>query len=178
MYHGFCVLSKGQMQAFHVFMDRPYRGGVTVPRTHDVVRVEGLRDLQRELRAVDTKLPRSLAIANKTAAEYVADRARQRARSQGGVAAKSAPSIRAAGEQRRSKVLLGGPSWPYALGAEFGAKYHPQFKPWRGNQHSEGMQPGSGVGYFLYPTIRDTRDDFMDVYERAIDQVMRSAFPS
>ena len=141
------------------------------------IQVLGLRDFQRELRAVDTKLPRTLAVANKTAAEYVAERARRRAHSPGGVAAKSAPSIRAAGEQRRSKILIGGKTWPYALGAEFGAKVYPQFKPWRGNQHDPGMEPGSGVGYFLYPTIRETRDEYLEIYARAIDQVMRDAFP-
>lgn len=134
------------------------------------VRVEGLADFQRELRAVDTKLPRQLSQANKAAAEMVAGRARSRAQSLGSVAAKSAPSIKAAAEQRRSKITLGGPREPWALGAEFGGQGRPttqQFDPHRGRQ-----------GYFLYPTIRDTREEFIDVYARAIDQVMRAAFPS
>lgn len=134
------------------------------------IRVEGLADFQRELKALDSKLPRELAKANKDAAELVASHARSRASGLGSVAAKAAPSIKAAAEQRRSKVTLGGPQYPYALGAEFGGQGRPttmQFQPHRGRE-----------GYFLYPTIRDDRDEFMDAYERAIDQVMRAAFPS
>lgn len=134
------------------------------------VRVEGLADFQRELRQLDSKLPRELTAANKKAAELVAEKARGKATSLGGVAAKTAPSIKAAAEQRRSKINIGGARAPWALGAEFGGQGRPttmQFQPHRGRQ-----------GYFLYPTIRDTRDEFMDVYERAIDQLMRAAFPS
>lgn len=133
------------------------------------VRVVGLADFQRELKAADAKLPRELAAANRAAAEMVAAKARRKASGQGSVAAKSGPSIKAAGEQRRSKITLGGPKFPFALGAEFGGQGRPttqQFKPFNG-----------GEGYFLYPTIRDTRDEFIDVYGTLIDHLMRSAFP-
>ena len=139
---------------------------------YDVVRVEGLADLQRELRKLDSKLPRELRQANLKAAELVATAARSKASSLGGVAAKTAPSIKAAAEQRRSKVTIGGPKYPFAMGAEFGGQGRPttmQFKPWSGRD--------SGAGYFLYPAIRGTRDEFIEVYERAIDQLMRAAFP-
>lgn len=133
------------------------------------VQVKGLADFQRELKALDSRLPRELTAANKAAAEFIAGRARSRASGLGGVAAKTAPSIRAAAEQRRSKINLGGDNAPWALGAEFGGRGRPttqQFQPHRGRE-----------GYFLYPTIRDTEAEFMDVYERCIDQVMRAAFP-
>lgn len=134
------------------------------------VRVEGLADFQRELRALDSKLPRQLGQANKAAAEMVAVKARARAMSLGGVAAKAAPSIKAAAEQRRSKINLGGARAPYALGAEFGGRGRPttqQFQPHRGQS-----------GYFLWPTVRDTREEFIEVYAKAIDQLMKSAFPN
>lgn len=142
------------------------------------VKVEGLKDFQRELRSIDTKLPRELTKANKNAAELVASRARHKAASQGGVASKTAPSIKAAAEQRRSKVNIGGLAFPFALGAEFGSKQYLQFKHWRGNRHDEGMEPGSGVGWFLYPTIRETRDEYIEIYTRSINEVMRKAFPA
>lgn len=133
------------------------------------VRVEGLAAFQKALKALDENLPRELTKANKEAAEFVADRARTRAQALGGVAAKSAPSLKAAAEQRRSKINLGGARYPFALGAEFGGQRRPttqQFPPWTGK-----------TGRFLYPTIRDTEQEFMDVYERAIDQLMHAAFP-
>lgn len=139
-------------------------------RATGVVRVEGLKDFQRELRKLDAALPRELRKANIEAAEVVAKPARARAESQGSTAAKVAPSIKAAGEQRRSKITLGGPRFPMALGAEFGGQGRPttqQFRPHRGTE-----------GYFLYPTVRDTREPFIDAYEDALDRLMRRAFPN
>lgn len=138
-------------------------------RATDIVRVEGLADFQRELRKLNADLPKELRKANIEAAEVVAKDARQRAEGRGGVAAKSAPSIKAQGEQRRSKITIGGPKFPFALGAEFGAVEYPQFDPWTGS--------GSDAGYFFYPAIRDTREEFMDVYEDALDRLARRAFP-
>jgi hypothetical protein len=133
------------------------------------VRVEGLAEFQRALKAMDDKLPRELSKANKAAAEMVATKARAKASAQGGVAAKAAPNIKAAAEQRRSKITIGGPKAPYGLGAEFGGQGRPstmQFKPHRGRE-----------GYALYPTIRDTETEFMELYGKALDELTRRAFP-
>lgn len=138
---------------------------------HEVVRVEGLRDLQAELRKID--LARDLRDANKQAAEVVATAAQARAQGLGGVAAKTAPSVKAAAEQRRAKVTIGSNREPWALGAEFGGGARPttqQFEPWRGS--------GSSAGYFLYPAVRSTREQFVDAYDKALEQLVRRAFPS
>lgn len=141
----------------------------------EAVRVEGLADFIRELKALGNGLPRELGRANKEAATLVADAAESRARALGGVAAKSAPSIRAAAMQRNAAVNLGSASAPWALGAEFGALRWHQFQSWRGNQ----WNPDSGgVGYFLHPAVRETRDEFLDVYGRILDELARKAFPS
>lgn len=138
-------------------------------RATGYVRVAGLADFQRELRKVNADLPKELRKANIEAAEVVASDARRRAEARGGVSRKSAPSIKAQGEQRRSKVSIGGARFPFALGAEFGSIQYAQFDPWTGN--------GSDAGYFLYPAIRETREEFMDVYEQVIDRLSRRAFP-
>lgn len=131
------------------------------------IQVRGLADFQRELRRID--LAKDLRLANLEAAQVVASAARARASALGSVAAKTAPSIRAAAEQRRAKVAMGGAGYPFAFGAEFGGQGRPttmQFEPHRGTQ-----------GYWLYPAVRGTREEFMDAYERALDQLMRRAFP-
>lgn len=138
------------------------------------VRVEGLRDLSRHLRAIDKSLARDLRIANKAAAETVLAEARRRASSLGGVAAKTAPTLRASGEQQRATVRLGGARAPYALGAEFGAKRYRQFKPWRGNQWG-GFS--GGPGYFLHPAIRETADEIVGQYGNLLDKLTAKAFP-
>lgn len=133
----------------------------------EAIQIKGLKELQQELRRLD--FGGELRKANLKAAEVVATSARSRAGGAGGVLRKTAPSIKAAAEQRAAKVNLGGPSYPWAMGAEFGGRGRPttqQFKPWRGPQ-----------GYALYPAIRATKPEFMDVYEKAIEDLFRRAFP-
>lgn len=132
------------------------------------IEVRGLAEFQRELRRID--LARDLTAANKEAAELVATKARAKAQALGGVAAKTAPSIKAAAEQRRAKVTLGSNREPWALGAEFGGQGRPttqQFKPHLGR-----------TGYALYPTIRTSGDEFADLLYRALGQLMARAFPN
>lgn len=139
------------------------------------VEVRGLRDFQRQLRAID--MARDLRKTNKDAAELVVEAARRKARSLGSVHAETARlnGIRAAAEQRRAKVILGSARTPFAFGAEFGAKQYPQFPPWRGNQHTD--PDGSNVGYMIYPTIRETREEFLELYGDALEELAAKAFP-
>lgn len=134
------------------------------------VRVEGLAEFQRALRDISKEMASELRVANLLAAQVVARSATSKAQGQGGVAAKTAPSIKAAAEQRRSKVALGGAGFPFAMGAEFGGRGRPttqQFKPHLGTR-----------GYFFYEAVRGTRDEFIEAYARALDQLMRKAFPN
>lgn len=98
----------------------------------------------------DAATKQALAAASKAAAEKVADQSKSAAGALGGVAAKSAPSIRAIGGAAKAAVTLrkaGG----YEFGAEFGSLRFKQFLPWRGN--------GKGAGYFLTPTVDKMQPD-------------------
>lgn len=141
---------------------------------NEAVRVVGLDEFRAELRKLEGNMGRELGKAHKAAAEVVASKARSRAASLGGAAAKSAPSIKASAAARHAAVNVGGPSHPWAMGAEFGAIRWRQFEPWRGNQWQPDV---AGVGYFLHPAIRETREEFMDVYARELEQLARAAYP-
>ena len=131
--------------------------------------------------AADRALPGELRKTNKDAAEIVARRVRAKATSLGGVQAKVAPSVKARGEQRNAKILFGGPKFPMAMGANFGAKWHDaerigpsgriyvgfrQFPDWSGNQHAWGGDQ------FLYDQIGATRDEFIDTYGDMLDDLL------
>lgn len=137
--------------------------------------IEGLDEFRASLRAAGKEYGRAMGQANKRAAEFVAAEARTRAISRGGSAAKGAQSIKASAAQKAAMVAIGGPRYQWMLGAEFGAKKYKQFPPWRGNQ----WQPdaNNGVGYFLHPAIRDTRERFEEMYLEELDTVAKSAFP-
>ena len=135
----------------------------------NVVRVNGLRDLQRELRNVDDSLPRELRKASLEAATIVADETRDSFSSRRGVAPKVAPSVKAVAEQRRAAVKIGGARYPYWGGAEFGSIQYGQFEPWRGS--------GPDAGYSLYPSIRAKNEEVVERYGEMVDELMARAFP-
>lgn len=134
------------------------------------IEVHGLRDFQRELKNLDSELPRQLRVVNMKAAELVASDARTRASSAGGALGKAAPSIKALGQQRSAAVRIGGNRYPFALGGEFGSTQFRQFKPWRGS--------GSDAGYALYPAVRANRDRVVELYGDLLDALARQAFPN
>lgn len=129
------------------------------------VQVHGLNELNRALRELGKEAQKELTQTNKKVAGFVADDARAAARSLGGVAAKVAPSIKAAGGTTWAGVGFGGAAYPFAGGAEFGSLRYKQFKPWRGN--------GSDAGYFLYPAIRRDVDRIETEYNEAIDGLLK-----
>lgn len=144
---------------------------------NEVVRVVGIDDLVQALRAMGPQWPKELGKANQEAASTVVSGAQTIAAQLGGVARKAARSLKAAAAARESKVTLGGPAYPFALGAEFGAKAWLQFEDWRGNQWEPDTD--AGVGYFLHPAIRNLRrtGEYETVYLAAIDRVVARAFP-
>jgi hypothetical protein len=152
----------------------------------EVVRIEGLKALQKDLRDLDQKLPRELRKVNLSVAQMVAEHARGAASSQGGIAAAAAGRLKARAEQRSAAVVLtaGAPGTAAggALGAEFGAghdsnrsrrsgqyKGYNQFKMWRGN--------GPDAGYFMYPTVRADNDQIVDAYLQRVTELLNQVFP-
>lgn len=136
------------------------------------VEVSGLAEFVRELRRVD--FGKDLGRANQAVSEPIAADARSRAMSRGGSAAKTARSIKATRKAAKATIAVGGPRFPFAWGAEFGAKKYRQFPRWRGNQWNPDA---GGVGYFLHPAIRDGKEAFERRYLDEIEKVAAKAFP-
>lgn len=129
------------------------------------VKVEGLAELRKALKAVDAAAPKELAAAGKEVASFVAEDARGKAGGLGGVAGHVAPSIAPGGSARGGSVNFGGAAYPMAMGAEFGGQGRPttqQFRPHLGR-----------TGYFVYPSIRDNGERIESEYGNAIDDLMR-----
>ena len=144
-------------------------------RAVNPIEVEGLPQLQKALRQIDKALPREIRVINLDAAKIVAAAAARRARGLGGVARKSAPSIKAKAQQRRGTIAIGGPKFPFAPGAEFGSIRYNQFKAWRGNQFTQRTAAFEDhtTGYFLYPSIRAERVAVRESYVDALEALLR-----
>lgn len=131
------------------------------------VDVQGLNELRSELRKLD--LTDQLKDAHYRVASLVVDEAEKKARAIGRMQAKAAESLRATRTQNKAAVSIGSTRYAFALGAEFGAKNYPQFLPWRGS--------GTNSGYFMWPAIRESRDEVMRLYGDEIERITSDAFP-
>jgi hypothetical protein len=139
---------------------------MAAPARSSRIDVVGLRDLQRELRALDKTMPRELRKANIEAAEVVAQATRQSFSSRPGVAPKVAASVKALGQQRNASVRIGGPKYPYAMGSNFGSI---RFKQFPAVKHPD---------YSLYTSIRSERKEVLDTYDEALKRLTKKAFPN
>lgn len=115
--------------------------------------------LRRDLDDVQGGFDTAAHVADRAAAELVIEKASAAAHALGGVAAKSAPALKATD----GRAEYGG--LPYALGAEFGSVEFHQFKPWLG--------AGEGAGYFFTPAVRDTAGDVDEAYYDEADKLLK-----
>ena len=134
--------------------------------------VEGLDVLVRDLRSEPERLDKELRTGLKNIAVKVRDEARERA----GALTHPRPgrkviaSLTASSSGKDSRVSIGGPNVPWALGHEFGSLVFKQFPPWRGNKQD--------AGYFLWPTIREAREEEIPrAVDALIDEFRQRAFP-
>lgn len=133
------------------------------------VKVAGLPELSRALKAIGPEAQKELKEASRRVATFVANDARSAAHSLGGVAAHVAPSIKPVGGVSGAGVAGGGAAYPMFGGAEFGSMRFKQFQPWRGNS--------SDAGYFMYPAIRQDADRIETEFTAAVDDIIKRRFP-
>ena len=136
------------------------------------LRVEGLRQLSKELRTADKSLRKELTKANRDATKPVFEIAEQHAVFYGGSTAKAFEnrSIAQFSQQTKAGIRMrSNSSTQFGLGGEFGAKRFRQFLPWRG--------AGQEAGYTVWPAIRDLGPKLLRPYEQALARIIRKAFP-
>lgn len=135
------------------------------------IKVEGLRELQKALRQMSDQTPKAIQAAHKSVAGIVVAAAKRNASG-----STLGDRIRAVGTTRTAAVrFLGhrprGPSRTTdALLQEFGGR-----APLFGNRnHWHEVKPRRKSGYFIYPAIRDTRQQVMDAYLEELDRAIRA----
>ena len=131
------------------------------------VQVEGLRDLQAGLRALDAQAPDALkGVFLEVSRDVVAASSGRVPRRSG----KAARSYRASGTRRGASVRFGGPSAPYA-----------PWLDWGGSTHVDGgsgprdrvYRPFERRGRYLYPAIQGELENVQDRVVRAVEEVAR-----
>lgn len=152
------------------------KGGPVVVKDDAYVEIEGLAEFILAMKKANPDLVVKIALANFAVGKEIVVDAKTKAQSLSNPATpgKAAKSLGASKSAKNAMVRLGGKRYPFALGAEFGAKRYNQFAAWRGNQWKSF---DSGVGYFLHPAVRESWPDARETYLQTIDEVMKTAFP-
>lgn len=110
------------------------------------IRIEGLAQFSRNLRKLDSDLPKALRVAMNEAADLVVTDARALVPKRSGKAAKS---IRAASTRTAVRVKAGGTRAPYYSWLDFGGRV---------GRKKATRRPFLKEGRYLYPTYFHLRD--------------------
>lgn len=129
----------------------------------EVVRIEGLREFQASLRAMDRDLPKQLRLVLNEAATIVVDGARVRVPRRSGSAA---ASLRAQSSQREARVSAGGAGVPYYAWLDFGGAV---------GRRNSVRRPFIKDGRYIYPTLRDRRSAIVANLEEGLQQLANSS---
>jgi hypothetical protein len=121
-------------------------------------RIEGLRELQRALKAVDGQLHKELRLTFNKVAEKVAGKVRGRMPRRKGTAAST---VRAQSTQRAAQVVAGGRKVPYYGPLDFG-----------GYPKGRSFVP---EGRYLYPTVEAESPGAVRDIEKGLEDLIRKA---
>ena len=136
-----------------------------------VVRIEGLKEVNRALKDMGNGLDREFKVEAKGVAEIVAREARSNVPT---VSGKAKGSIRAGAESKGAYVAGGKKSVPYYSWLDFGSR-----KPLSGRPRSVGPWKGSGKGpdkgRFIYPALTANRGEVEKRTKRAVKVAKKKA---
>lgn len=127
------------------------------------IAVEGLSDLNRSLRRVDSEAPKALRLALNDAADIVIRKVQQGIPRRTG---KAVNSIKAASTRTSVRVRIGGSRAPYYPWLDWGGKT---------GKGKKTVRPFIREGRYLYPTLRTERTRFEAALTAALAGLARDA---
>jgi hypothetical protein len=133
--------------------------------SESAIRIDGLAQFQRNLRKLDTDLPKAMRAALNQAAEVVAADARSRVPRRSG---RAAASIRVASTQTAARIRAGSNRAPYYPWLDFGGRV---------GRKKSVKRPFLKQGRYLYAAYFDKRQsgEFERVLTEALLDVARKA---
>lgn len=128
------------------------------------IQVTGLREFQRQLKAMDAGLPKQLRLALNEAAQEIIDYAQPRIPRKTG---RAAASLKARSTQRVARVGLGGNRAPWAPWLEFGGEGRVRGRP--------PKRPFIKSGRYVYKGLEVKRDRVTEIMSEALTQLAKDA---
>lgn len=127
------------------------------------VKITGLREFQRNLKALDSDLPKALRVALNDAANIVVDDAKPRVKKASG---RARGTVKARSTQKRARVVGGGNRAPYYPWLDFGGRV---------GRRKQTRRPVLDKGRYIYPAFFRQRDEFTDALNDALVDVAKQA---
>lgn len=129
----------------------------------DAIRVQGLAEFQRNLKKIDSDLPKALRVALNEAADVVVGYAKPRVPKRSG---RAAASIKARSTQKAVRIAAGGSRAPYFPWLDFGGRVG------RKRSVKRAFLP---EGRYLYAGYYARQKEFVEILERSLVDVARKA---
>lgn len=129
----------------------------------DPIQIVGLAQFRRNLRDLDTALPRALRLAGNEAANLVVDAARVTVPRRSG---KAAASIKAKSSQSATRITSGGARAPYMPWLDYGGRV---------GKNNTARREFIKDGRYVYPAFRRERPNVEKVLREALERVAADA---
>lgn len=127
------------------------------------VGVQGLNEFSRSLKRIDAELPKLLRVAMNGAADLLIRGAKPKIPRRTG---RAADSLKAKSTRTAVRVGVGGNKAPYYPFLDFGGST---------GRNNSVKRPFYREGRYLYPTLREQREEFTGVMQGALDEVVQAA---
>jgi hypothetical protein len=125
--------------------------------------VKGLKEFTRSLKQVDAALPKGVRVALNGCSDFLIGKARPLIPTRTGAAARS---LKARSSQSAVRIAMGGRAAPYMPWLDFGGRV---------GRGKSVARPFLTEGRYLYPTLRNNRDEFAKIMEKALVGVAEAA---
>lgn len=132
----------------------------------DLIRIDGLREFNRALKAVDDKLPSATRLAANSAAQLVVDTAKPRVPLGPGKGGHAVSSVKARSTRTAARVAEGGKRFPYMPWLDFGGAVGPRKRTKR---------PFRREGRYVWAAYAERREDVQQRLQEALIEVARGA---
>lgn len=127
------------------------------------ISVAGIREFRRSLRQMDAGLPKQLRLVFNGAADVVVTYARPKVARRTG---RAAATLKARSGQQEARIAAGGRAAPYYPWLDFGGRVGPA---------DSVERPFLTEGRYIYPTVRERRQDIQDVMGAGLSDLARGA---
>lgn len=125
--------------------------------------IGGIRDFQRQLRQMDTDLPKQMRVTLNGSAEIVVRHARPKIPTRSGAAA---ASLKVRSSQREARVAAGGRRAPYYPWLDFGGRVGP---------NDSVARPFYTEGRYVYPTVRERQTEIQETMAAGLAELAAGA---